>query len=559
MGRRLALVVLSIFLLTLTGPVGIGSMGNGTLALPVALTAGPSTGHAAQVAGASARPALPMIVSGGQGRLLVNTTDALTVPNDGLRVNITAFPFQNRPSDSSFQVAGEEGIGEFEAVFGIFQNTHTQPTAFFSIFTNNTDQNVRLGEWTAFPLIPEESYDFMLVHGNGTNWSLTVNGQLFGGNASAGTFDFAAPVATWLLSIGFSEVAIYSSQSTTPPLVSVPLAIAVHRGTAWYMPSLAQASYVGSGSAQWGVQGRVQRPTLAPGELETGSTVANVTNGTTLWTGGVVPVRVGITFASPTAVATSASEMYVTVHDTSGAAVPGVSVYLHDVLNGTFNPPTVGTNGTGGAQSLFETPNVTRTADDLVSATVTLFGYSGTAGLALSLTPPLQVFISATPASPNVSPGGSVVVTFSASNASGVPLAGVLISISVNGSAGVTPSFGVTDPSGALAITVLAPSESSPVTLTAIVDGVGQWGHVVVPVLVRSPARPLWVVYGPQIAWGVVGLMAVVVGMLLWLRRRRRQRSLPSMPLRRIIREMRRPLPGGPPPPGSDGTSRTRP
>lgn len=542
--RDLALVPALALLLTLPTlpafPCGPAPLLAGAPASSAALPPGPA--HAGSPAVDPRTQVAPVepLVGGGQGRVLVNTTDASSVPNDGLRVNLTDFPPSTLPADSSFQASVEEGIGGFLAVFGIFENTGTEPTAFFSVFTNQTNQNVRLGYWTSLALVPGEAYDFELVRANGTNWTLTVNRALFGGNASAASFDFGAVEATWLSSIGYSEVAIYSTTSTVPASLSVPLAFAVLRPSGWYLPDAAAASYVGSGGAQWGVQGRLQRGTLAPGELETGSTIGNVTTGTLLWTGGIVPVSVSIAPASPSGVATVPTQVSLGVHTLSGAPIPSVPVYLSDALNGTFVPSTVVTDPTGAGSSLFETPNVSRVQPDLLRATVTIFGYSGSTSTTYGLTPPRQVVLTADPPSPTVSPGGRVAVTFLASNRTGGVEPAVQLTFVVESTTGAPttePTFGSTGPDGRLTVTVVAASATGSIVLSARVVQVGAWGHANVSIPVRSAPPSIWAQYSTALLEGALAIAIAALAAALILRSRRGRRGVPPMPLRRYLRE----------------------
>ncbi len=503
-------------------------------------------GSPAGSAGSRLSPADGRLVGGGQGRLLVTSSDPAVVPNDGLRVNVTAFATEQLPPNSAFQVGGEETIGPFEAVFGIFQNTGSVPTAFFSVFTNLTDRNVHLAYWVGLALVGGDAYDFALVHANGTNWSLTVNGHYFGGSAANATYEFNASAATWAGGLGFSEVALYDTTPSVPALVVVPLALAVHRaGGGWYLPVSGATSFAGSGGPQWGVQGRLQHPSLAPGELETGSQIANQTNGTALWNSGPVPVHVAVNFPASPVVATTPALVVASVTSATGAPIPGVTLYLRDSLNGSFPVPSVMTNSSGGAVGLLYTPNVSAAGPDRINATVTLFGYVGGAIGVLALTPPAQVLLSVSPSSPSVSPGGQITLTFTSSNASGVTEPNVLLTFSGPGGSTVTPTFGTTDTNGRVSVVLVAPSSDGDVRVAAIVQNVGQWGRLVVlvhvaPMLggIELPPTPELVAIG--VLAGTVALIAFAV-----LRYRRGRKQLPDMPLRRYLRETRPP----PPPP----------
>lgn len=467
----------------------------------------------------------------------MNSTDPSIVPNNGLRVNITAFDSSTLPPDSSLQVASEEAIGPFEAVMGIFENTGNLPTAFFSVFTNRTDQTAHLSYWPSFPLVPGQSYDFSIVPTNGTNWTVELNGQLFGGNRSAATFDFGATNATWFTSVGFSEIAIYLSGTTVPPLVTIPLALAVRHGANWDLPSDARASFLGSAGAQWGVEGRAQRSNLAPGELLTGTGIANVTNGTVLWTGGIVPVLVGITFDTAMFTSTVPSIARVEVTDTLGAGIGGVALFVHDSLGGLFNPPDMTTNASGGAASLYETPNVTARSMDLVSVSVTLFGYSGAAAQSLPIDPATQILLVSSPDSPSVAPGGVIDLSYTATDTAGVPVPQLFLSFSVVGAASLTPNFGATDPNGSVVVQLQAPSAVGTVVVSASVASLGFWGHRTTSVAVVIPAPTFWRQYGTEIgdAAGVALLVGVVALVYLLLRRGRKR--IPEMKLRTYLKE----------------------
>lgn len=500
------------------------------------------------------RPISPLGIAagGGEGRIVANSTDGSIVPNDGLRLNITAFPSSPLPANSAYQVGAEEVIGSYEAVFGLFTNSANAATPFFSVFTNRTDLNVHLAYWRSLPLVPDSSYDFELARAAGTNWSLTVNGAEFLANASAATFDFGVSNATWLSSIGFSQVALYSTAPAVPAVVTVPLAFAVHQPSGWRLPGNAQAYFVGAAGTQWGVEGRVQHPTLAPGEVQTGSQVGNVTNGTTLWTGGPVQVRVGVAFATPSEVATVPIATSATVVAIGGQPLPGVSVAFADGLGGNFTPPAGITNNTGVATILFLTPNVSAPANDPVTATVTLFGYTGSGLASVALTPPPEVYLAPSPSHPVVPPGGSATIAFIATNAQGAPQAGVFLAFAVAGMGSVSPAGSVTDASGTARIDVAPASGSSSETVTATVTGTGLWGagRVVIAVHGSSSLFDLLAGVAPYIPIVVVAAVIAVVVVL----RRRRRRQIPAMPLREYA-------PGGGPTKGPDAppVSRTPP
>ncbi|MCI4319824.1 MAG: Ig-like domain-containing protein [Thermoplasmata archaeon] len=509
------------------------------------------------------RPVGSLPNAGGEGRVLVSTSDPSAVPNSGLRLNVTDFASNPLPSNSAYQLGAEEVIGNFEAVFGLFANPSTSAVPFFSVFTNRTNQNVHLAYWSTLSLVPGDSYDFELVHTNLTNWTLTVNGAMFAGNASAGVFDFGSPQATWLSSIGFSQVALFPSTPSLPSVVTLPLALAVLTGGGWHLPTDGTASFSGAASAQWGVEGRNQHPTLAPGEVETGSAIGNVTNGTGLWNGGPVQVRVGLTFDTPAVVATIPVVATVSVSTIGGAPLPAVSVYLHDAHQGVFLPGSPVTNGSGAANSLFRTPNVTASLLDPVTANVTLFGYVGQTIASVALSPPTQVLLSVSPTSPVLRPNGQIELDFHAVDLAGVAVPGAIVEFSASGDASLTPNSGVTDHAGGLTVNLSAGPTPSVVTITATVAGLGEWGskQVIVEVRTGGGGPSLLAQLTPYFALLAVG---VVVGLLVFLeRRRRRNRPVPAMALKSYSDRLgSRPPPTGPASPGSnapDPANRTPP
>ena len=529
--------------------VGLGILASGGLALPLGqATPSPPVLHASPLA--LHRPMPTAVIdplSGGQGRLFVNTTDPAVVPNRGLRTNLTAYYTLSLPADSAFQVAAEEIIGNDTAVFGFFQNDETFPLVFFSVFSNVTDTTLHLAYWTSLILSTGVSYDFALLAGTGTNWTLTVNGELFDDNASEATFDFGAGAATWGGGVSFSEVSLYSTVAATPAEVDVPLAMAVLTGSGWYLPHAARTYSVLTGGSQWGVEGRAQDPELAPGELVTGTSVSNATNGTGLWSGGPVPVVVHLTVLGAVEVATGHLEAQVSVAATTGEPLPQVPLWLADAFNGSFAPPAVETDGTGAAVSLFTTPNVTVATVDEVTARVTLFGYAGNDTGSIEVEPAQQVMISAGPTTRTVLEGTTLNVTFAATDLSGTPTPGVLLLLSVSGGDLVFVPYATTDADGRAWVLLTFPASLETVVVTAQAATPGYWGHLSMVVTTTAPPPTLWQRLSVYV---IVGITVPVVAIVLYFGergRRKRQRPMPQLRL--------------PPPPVEDVSplSRTRP
>jgi hypothetical protein len=489
------------------------------------------------------------LVGGNQGRLLVTTGDPLAMPNDGLRFNASPFTEPPLGSDASFQASVEETIGGYDAVFGLFTNSATAPIPFFSVFSNTTDITEHLAYWPNASAGPTASYDFELVRANGTLWQLDVNGALFGANASAGTFDFGATQATWLAGLSFSEIALYSTMSSAPAFFSASLAFGVLLTSGWYLPVDAAATFSPPGGASWGIEGRLQHPTLAPGEIVSGTSIAAVANGTELWSGGPVPVQVELT-APPGSQSLTAVAVSATVTTPSGVPVPGATVYFYDSLRGNFTPSSVGTGPDGSATGAYIAPSITANTTDLLTATVTTFGFTGYTEVSVALEPAVQVIVRSLTASPTVGPAGSIVLTFSAARTGGAPLEDVYLAFGTSGGV-ISPTFGLTGADGRIATTLQAPNATGYVLVRAVVASGGEWGEASVNVSVRPPGPGLLTpaeVDGAVIA----GLVVVAAAVVILLRRRAARRPpVPPMRLPRAPKLPPRPADAVPPPPAT--------
>jgi hypothetical protein len=547
LGLLLLLLVAAIPL-----PVGAPHGATGPTA-PTALAAPARPEHGAEVLPRSM--ANPAFLTGGQGRMILVTSDPATVPNEGLRTNITAFlPAQFGP-DSSFQVAATEAIGTYDAVFGLFENTQFPPVPFFSVFSNTTDATIHLAYWTNETALSNVAYDFALRPLNGTVWQLTVNGALFGGNRTDATFDFGATSATWSGGISFSEIALYPSTTTAPPSFLVSLAFAVFEGLSWYLPESATVTFGGTPGSAWGVEGRIQHPTLAPGEIVSGTSIPTILNGSLLWTGGPLPVEVVVTVPS-TSIGLTTIAAQVEISDPSGAPLPDVSLAWNDALGGNFTPSAGLTNLTGGQISGFSTPNVTASASDLVRAMVTTFGYVGTAGVAVLVAPATQILLRPLAGSLTVAPGGKLAIEFSAMDTNGHPEVGLTVAF-VSNTGSITMPYGVTDAQATAVTQFVAPSITTTSIVTASVAGPGAWGKGAAVVAVHPPPASLWDRYGTDVEAGAAIALVALLIVLVVRRRRRRRQSLPSMPIRQYYHELKPASPGPAEPPAD--VSRTPP
>jgi hypothetical protein len=523
-------------------------------------SAAPTSTHAPSVAprltdavvpSVPGRPVTSPDSSGGASiRMLVTTADRASVPNVGLATNLTAFPGTTYPANSSFQTGAEEVIGTYEAVFGLFTNDQTVPTAFYAIFSNTSDQSVRLEYWAGLSVFSGAAYDFQLVESNGTVWSLSVNGEPFGDSATASTFDFGARESTWIGGIGFSEVAIYSDTTTVPVSFVATTALAVERpGGSWYLPVNGTANFTGPSSAAYGIEGRSQMSEFAPGEVASGTSLAAVRATEVLWTTGPVPVDVGVELSSATVSGLGVVNVQVNVSSPSAVPLGTVPVYVEDSLGGNATPSTVYTEADGVAATILVLPNESSTVGTTVRAVVTILGFVGSGSTGLTIEPSVQVIVTPNSAHLSIAPDANGTVTFQTSTTTGQPYPGVALTISSGApgtgggppeAAGVVPepSAGTTDLSGSLAVVLTAPPIAGSYAIVAVVSDFGVWGQATVHVSVEAPPPTLWQRYGPSVIVPalVIGLVAVVLIALVVMVRRRRgpRQSLPDMDLRKL-------------------------
>jgi hypothetical protein len=550
MRRRvaLALPLLVVALTLLPSSGGAGGTSGHPPAFPTPVPVGALV-HPAGADPLAAAPSSPEDL-GASARMLVDTTDATSVPNDGVATNLTAFANVPLPPDSSFQTGVEEVIGSYEAVFGLFTNTVMAPTAFYTVFTNTSDQTVRLEYWSELPVIEGAPYDFVLQRSNGTVWTLTVNGEPFDDNSTAATFDYGALAATWLGGLTFSELAIYSSRTTVPVSYLATSAIAVHLPNGgWYLPKNATATYTGPDGASWGVEGRLELGSLAPGEVQSGTSLAPIRNSSELWNGGAIPISVTLSFSAPSVLGLGVVGVTVNVSTLSGAPLGGVPVYVDDTLGGSASPSTLLSGEDGGAATLLTAPNESASSTDVVSATVTILGFTGSTSGDVTVLPPVQVVVESGSSVVTISPNSNTTVTFRTLDTSGNPYPAVALSLTPEfttgtvgtaGGVGVTiqPDAGITDANGSFTVTLSAPPTPGGYAVLATVVSLGAWGHGLVNVTVRTPPVSFWAKYGPSRivpALAVVAAAILVALAVLWLRRRPSKRQpLPEMDLRRL-------------------------
>ncbi|HEV2166979.1 MAG TPA: hypothetical protein VGS23_08430, partial [Thermoplasmata archaeon] len=455
-------------------------------------------------------PARPSF--GGESALTVTPHDPADFPNDGVETNITGFAPRLLGSLTSFQVGVEEVIGSYDAVFGLFQNASFGPIGFFEVFESSNDSTVHLAYGAPSATAPGVGYEFRLAETVGPVWNLTVNGAPFSVSAAAGSFDFGTASATSTSGFAFSEIAFYqgSASSVVPASLAATTALAVHEAGGWYLPHNATAGFLGGAASVWGVEGRDQVPPMAPGAVRSGTSFPAVPNGTTLWTGGPVPVDLTFALSSATTTATLPILATATVKDLNGTPIPSVPLAIVDSRGGTQLGNGNATNALGVAQLELLTPNVSAAGTDLVSVTSTILGYEARTSEALILTPAIEIDLLASPGDPTVVTNGTVVLTFrSESQGAAVPYTALEFSTTLGGRLSLAYAESGTD--GSVAVSFQAGPVPATVSVQALVVEPGAWGHLVVTVKVVRPSPSLWTESEPYLVVGVAAALVALV------------------------------------------------
>lgn len=484
----------------------------------------------------------------GYGEVVVTSSDPRLVPNDGLRSNLTGFTTEPFPALSKFQLGVEETIGPYLVTFGLFQNTEEGPYPFFSVFNNTTAATVFASNESGFPAVLGGAYDFTLLVANGTNWTLTLNGALFGGSFATSTFDFGVRSAAVPGSLGLSEIA-YAAGPVVPRLTEIPTAFAVADGGGWLLPSTATTSYRGDPTLRWGIDGRTENASLVPGMLETGTSIASPPNGTTIWSGPLVPLTFSLQIDPSQVPGFATALVSGTVENESGDPLAGFPLVLSDSAGVTFSAPFPSADRNGSIRLALTAPNVSGVTPDPVRLTSRAMGAAGFAEQVIEIDPPPQVLLHLEGPS-RLGPGGSAGFLLSATLSGGESAPGLAITLYAVGGGTIEPTAGITDANGEISLQLVAPKLPGTVRLFATVTTAGFWGEATFFVAVQAPPPPLWTYAVPYILPGLLIALGVV-GVVWWVRRLPPRRDMAELGLRRP--------PPGPPSGTAEEVSRTPP
>ncbi|MCI4366908.1 MAG: hypothetical protein L3K08_04070, partial [Thermoplasmata archaeon] len=507
------------------------------LMVPTLLAGGPVPGHPAApagpgslgIAGAPGLAVDPLTAGEGVGRIFVTCTDPAAVPNDGLRTEFQAFKVEPFSGLSSLQVGVEEVLGPSLVVFGLFQNSPTGAYPFFSVFDNSTGRTLYQANESYDIVAPGSTADFALQDSGGTNWTLEVNGALFGGSYATATKDFGVATSTQPGAIAFSMIAL-SQFPVVPPSTEVFTALAVHHASGWYLPTSANSTWRGARPVEWGIEGAAQDPALWPGEVVLGTNESIVPNGTPLWSGGPRPAMATLASAPSTTFGGGTSLVTAKFSNASGP-LANVPAELSDAEGGSFANAYLSTDLNGSASTAYIAPNATGNLTDQLTVSSDILGMGASGTTTVAVTPAVPVTLRVV-GSPSVPVGGTAAVELRASTASGTPIPSLLLAAILVGGGFVIPDTGVTDQAGDLTLNVTAPPAPMTLNLNVVVSTPGYWGRTRILIPNSIPAPPLSQLILAQVDWLVLlGIVVLAVGVYRWTRLPRCR--LPPMDLRR--------------------------
>ncbi|MCI4345383.1 MAG: Ig-like domain-containing protein [Thermoplasmata archaeon] len=520
---------------------GLGLPGSGTLLPSPGAPVGVASSHVPAGSGAPLRPSL----TGGTGELLVAPADPGLAPATGVEMDSGGFVPLSLPPDASFQLSLAVVLGAKEAVFGIFENTASAPLPFLAVFSNRTDQYLSLAYWRNLTLVDGSYFDFQLLHASGTNWTLEVNGAPFGGTLANATVDLGVTNLSWDRGVSFSETVAFASTNYVPPSVQVPVAFATLRPGGWYLPRPALANESGGIGGPWGIEGRAQHPTLAPGEIVSGPKVAPVASGTVVWSGGPVPVRVGVNLAPTNPLAFGTVSVTASVTDENGTPLPSVPLSVSDSNGSAFFPAELTTDQNGSALTAFNAPNVSTPGPDPVRVAVALLGFLGEGVGAIAAAPPTELSVTGQAVPGRLSPGASAGFSFVLLDPSGHPAAGVAVLLSLSGPGTVSPSAAASGNTGEVALTVTSDGQLAELLVIATVKAPGYWGHGMARMTV-APRPPTLADRLEPFLWVFVALAVGALFAVALIFRARPKGALPVLRLPLPKRRARPPPPAQP-------------
>jgi hypothetical protein len=378
--------------------------------------------------------------------LSAHSVDPGAVPNQGFEFNLTGSLMPTPPSgNASFLLTEEEVIGSTALVMGVISvsipvdHLSTEVTPFWASIDNTTDQFTACGADIGVEVLPGQVVNFQAVHLGGDYWEVLYRGLPFGNPTSSANITLGGYAATWTGGISMVTLANWTGSTPwVPQYVNLTGALNVLLGSGgWYLAHPVYSGWNGSrGGPFWGEAGPSQLPYLAPGEMEIGSSVPVVANGTALWTTSApTPIVVSVS-AAPTDLSGGApSSIVVHAAATDGVPLSGLGVLLAYAGGGSFSPTLPWTtNAQGVAKGNFTAPIVSTPLSGALTAEVSSTSYEGSGSVNITVAPTtLSVAIVLSPKS--VEEAGTVNVSVRATLGA-LPLRGPTIDLDVSASVG---------------------------------------------------------------------------------------------------------------------------
>lgn len=464
-----------------------------------------------------------------------HSVDPSAVPNSGFEYNVTGYslPATSPEGNGTFELDEQESIADqilLMGFIGIENETGTAPYPFWAVLANQTGKVLNCGYLAAIPP-PGAVLPFVAQNVGGRTWTVTYRGATFDGSNN---ITMNGTQATWTGGIGVVSVASWAGTPWVPSVVTLPWTMRVFTSNGWYLPHPVASSWDGTVSPAWGEAGTAQEGYLAPGELQVGTSIAPVANGTELWT-SAAPTPLAVTLnASSTALAGGEISEIVLRATADGVPIAGLGATVSASAGGTFSPAVPWTTDAAGvAIGNFTAPLVSVLTTENLSATVGNGLYQGFATRELTVAP-TTLLVSVSISRSVVGPSGLVNVTLRTMlGGVGVPGVNLTLSADVGGGAFSPLAPWVTGSRGYLNGTYEAPSATGAVRLFFQVEKTGYSGSATV-----------WLnVSGPSVTSGsgtlseeeTVGAVAVVVvvllaALLVSLRRRRAEPAVAPAP-----------------------------
>jgi len=269
-----------------------------------------------------------------------SSTDGSAMPNTGVRGVIQVISL-DVSGCLSFWVSDGTSNGNWGQV-GYYICNGSTPQAFYQVWNLNT-QTILAGGTTA---VSPGYHTFSMYLQSGTTWAYSLDGNVFG-SYDMGTSSSSSTYPVYALSEEQGS-AVFSF-----PTVTFTTAMQVLRSGTWSAVQSAQ-SY----GAAWGTMGAVQGGGLKNDQIEVGTSLAALAQGTLLWGGGSSTTTSSASASSTTSFPPVTTTSTATITDTTFSTRTSTVTYTTTVTQ--TNTPSTSTTTGGGKQTVTETVTTTR-------------------------------------------------------------------------------------------------------------------------------------------------------------------------------------------------------